>query len=141
MRSEPDYYTILQVNRYAEPEVIEAAYRRLAAKYHPDVNRAPEAAEKMKRINAAYDVLSSPEKRRQYDLRLGVEGRGRLWSQPSSSGRAARRGGAMSGHLWWFLLSVIIMAVLTRFNLRVLLPLVGLLLVIWLIQAWQEGRR
>ena len=67
MSSLPDYYAILQVDPRAEKEVIEAAYRRLAAKYHPDRNRSPEAAEKMKRINAAYDVLSNPEKRAAYD--------------------------------------------------------------------------
>ena len=63
----PDYYAILQVDPKAEKEVIEAAYRRLAAKYHPDRNRSPEAAERMKQINAAYDILSNPEKRAAYD--------------------------------------------------------------------------
>lgn len=64
---ERDYYEVLQVDPRAEPEVIHAAYRRLAAKYHPDVNRTPEAAERMKELNAAFTVLGNPERRREYD--------------------------------------------------------------------------
>ena len=60
-----DYYEILQVHPSAEPEVIEAAYRKLAGKYHPDRN--PATQEKMKKINIAHDVLSDPEKRKCYD--------------------------------------------------------------------------
>jgi len=63
----PDYYAILQVSPTAEKEVIEAAYRKLAQKYHPDINKSPEAEEKMKRFNAAYEVLSDPAKRAAYD--------------------------------------------------------------------------
>lgn len=63
----PDYYAILQVSPTAEKEVIEAAYRKLAQKYHPDINKSPEAEEKMKRINAAYEVISDPAKRAAYD--------------------------------------------------------------------------
>lgn len=62
-----DYYEILQVSPNAEPEVIKAAYRRLARKYHPDIDKSPEAAERMKEINAAYDILSDPAKRAAYD--------------------------------------------------------------------------
>jgi len=62
-----DYYEILQVNPLAEPEVIEAAYKKLAAKYHPDRNPSPAAQEKMKKINIAHDVLSVPEQRKRYD--------------------------------------------------------------------------
>ena len=71
MSDAPDYYAILQVDPRAEPEVIDAAYRRLAAKYHPDVNGAPDAAEQMKQINAAYDVLSDPRRRAAYDAGRG----------------------------------------------------------------------
>jgi len=63
-----DYYEILQVHHSAEPEVIEAAYRKLAQKYHPDVDKSPEATEKMKRIIVARDILRDPSKRREYDL-------------------------------------------------------------------------
>ena len=62
-----DLYEILQVHHAAEPEVIEAAYRRLARKYHPDVNNSPESAEVMKRLNLAYEVLRDPVKRAAYD--------------------------------------------------------------------------
>jgi DnaJ-class molecular chaperone len=61
-----DYYEILQVHFLAEPEVIEAAYRKLAAKYHPDRNPNLMAQEKMKEINIAHDVLSDPEPRKRY---------------------------------------------------------------------------
>jgi len=64
-----DYYQILQVDADAEPEVIEAAYRRLARKYHPDVSRSPEAARRMKEINTAFEVLGDPGKRSDYDRR------------------------------------------------------------------------
>lgn len=70
MRTSEDYYEILQVHPSAEPEVIQAAYRKLAQKYHPDVDPSPEATEKMKRLNVARDVLSDPEQRRRYDSDL-----------------------------------------------------------------------
>ena len=63
----PDYYAILQVHPRADKEIIEAAYRRLAAKHHPDKNPSPDAAERMKQLNVAYDVLSSQAKRAHYD--------------------------------------------------------------------------
>jgi curved DNA-binding protein len=61
-----DYYEILQVHPSAEPEVIEAAYKKLAQKYHPDVSKDPAGPGKMKKINIAHDVLRNPEQRRQY---------------------------------------------------------------------------
>jgi hypothetical protein len=61
-----DYYKILQVHTSAEPEVIKAAYDRLARKYHPDVNRGPTATTRMQDINEAFEVLSNPEKRQRY---------------------------------------------------------------------------
>ena len=62
-----DYYEILQVHPSAEPEVVEAAYRKLAGKYHPDRNPNPTAEEKMKKLNLAREILSDPEKRKRYD--------------------------------------------------------------------------
>ncbi|MER3486027.1 MAG: hypothetical protein C4345_08715, partial [Chloroflexota bacterium] len=70
----PDYYEILQVHPRAEPEVIEAAYRRLARLYHPDVSRRPDAGERMRQINLAYEVLSDPQKRRAYDAARATNG-------------------------------------------------------------------
>ena len=63
-----DYYSILGVARSAPEKEIKQAYRRLARKYHPDVNPGDKAAEtKFKEINEAYEVLSDPEKRKKYD--------------------------------------------------------------------------
>lgn len=63
-----DYYTILGIDPKAGPSQIKAAYRNLAFQYHPDRNRGDAAsAEKMKRINEAYAVLSHPNKRQEYD--------------------------------------------------------------------------
>ncbi len=60
-------YETLEVNENASISEIKKAYRKLARKYHPDVNKEPEAEEKFKEINAAYEVLSDPEKKQQYD--------------------------------------------------------------------------
>jgi curved DNA-binding protein CbpA len=62
-----DYYRILQVDPAADPEVITAAYRRLAVKYHPDTNSSEEALPRMQRINEAYSILSDPAQRAVYD--------------------------------------------------------------------------
>jgi hypothetical protein len=64
----PDYYKLLQVDPLAEEEVIEAAYRRLARKYHPDVYHGPDAAERMRELNLAYGVVGNPAGRLAYDL-------------------------------------------------------------------------
>jgi DnaJ-domain-containing protein 1 len=60
-------YEILQVSPKAGPEVIQAAYRALARTYHPDVNASPDAARQMRQLNAAYGVLSDPQRRARYD--------------------------------------------------------------------------
>lgn len=73
-----DYYEILGVPRDANKEDIKRAYRRLARKYHPDVNKEQGAEEKFKEINRAYEVLSEPETRTRYDRfgEAGVSGGG-----------------------------------------------------------------
>ncbi|HEO98385.1 MAG: DnaJ domain-containing protein [Campylobacterales bacterium] len=60
-------YETLGVSDSATPEEIKKAYRKLARQYHPDINKEESAQEKFKEINAAYEVLSDPEKKAQYD--------------------------------------------------------------------------
>ncbi|WP_428023092.1 DnaJ C-terminal domain-containing protein [Arcobacter sp.] len=60
-------YETLEVSDSASSDEIKKAYRRLARKYHPDVNKDKDAEEKFKEINAAYEVLSDPQKKQQYD--------------------------------------------------------------------------
>ena len=63
-----DYYEVLGVERTADEATIKAAYRKLAKKLHPDVNPDDkDAEEKFKEVNEAYQVLSDPKKRAQYD--------------------------------------------------------------------------
>ena len=62
-----DYYEILGVDKKATEAQVKSAYRKLAKKYHPDVDKSPSAQEKFKDINEAYEVLSDKEKRARYD--------------------------------------------------------------------------
>ncbi|MCS7092989.1 MAG: DnaJ domain-containing protein [Patescibacteria group bacterium] len=62
-----DYYEILEVPRNATQEEIKAAYRKQALKWHPDRNRSPEATDRFKKINEAFEVLSDPKKRQIYN--------------------------------------------------------------------------
>ena len=72
MTDRPDLYKLLQVDSEADPEVIQAAYRRLAQKFHPDLAPGQEAAERMVAINGAWEVLGDPGRRASYDLERGA---------------------------------------------------------------------
>lgn len=67
MASSKSYYEILGVDKNASEAEIKSAFRKLAKKYHPDINKEPGAEAKFKEIGEAYSVLSDPEKKRQYD--------------------------------------------------------------------------
>jgi curved DNA-binding protein len=86
MAKQRDYYEILGVDRTASADQIRSAYRKLARKLHPDVNKATDAAKRFSEVQEAYDVLSDPEKRRVYDqygrADVGASGpRGGGWDQ------------------------------------------------------------
>lgn len=76
--AQEDYYDVLGVSRDASDKEINSAYRKLAKKYHPDINHEPGAEEKYKKINEAYEVLHDQQKRAQYDQfgSAGVNGQG-----------------------------------------------------------------
>ncbi|AFZ26204.1 DnaJ-class molecular chaperone with C-terminal Zn finger domain [Cylindrospermum stagnale PCC 7417] len=82
-----DYYATLGINKNATPEEIKRAYRKLARKYHPDLNSGDQQAEAhFKEINEAHEVLSDPEKRQKYDQF------GQYWNQVSQGGAPPPRG-------------------------------------------------
>ncbi|MEE0988573.1 molecular chaperone DnaJ [Kandleria vitulina] len=67
MADKRDYYEVLGIDKSADATTIKRAYRKLAKKYHPDVNKAPDAEEKFKEVQEAYDVLSDANKKAAYD--------------------------------------------------------------------------
>jgi hypothetical protein len=121
-----DLYEVLQVSPNAEPEVIEAAYRRLARKYHPDVAHTPEAADRMRQIARAYRVLSDPDRRAAYDPAWASR---RIQEQFAAHQSAQRRrrapgepAGARSAALAWLAIGLAVVV-----GLVVVVPLVRLL--------------
>ncbi|MDQ6919829.1 MAG: DnaJ domain-containing protein [Candidatus Dormibacteraeota bacterium] len=88
-----DYYEILGVSRDADAKEIKAAYRKLARKYHPDVNKDPSADARFKEINEANEVLSDPAKRKKYD-ELGPD-----WEAWERAGRSPGGQGRPSGQM------------------------------------------
>lgn len=67
MSNKRDYYEVLGLSKGASDQEIKKAYRSLAKKYHPDMNKEPGAEEKFKEVNEAYEVLSDPQKKANYD--------------------------------------------------------------------------
>ena len=106
--------------------MIGAAYRRLAAKYHPDVNPSPDAADKMKQLNEAYEVLSDPARRAVYDRSRGITSGGDL-----RSGRSWRRFVVPIG-------LVVFIVAASRLGIRLALMLLVLAVVVWVVvRLWK----
>ena len=84
--SEPDYYGILGVPSTASPDDIRRAFRQLALRYHPDVNKSSDAEDKFQAIYAAYQVLIDPANRAEYDQRRSDT------AQTTTPGATRRRG-------------------------------------------------
>lgn len=93
-----DYYEVLGVSRDASSDQIQQAFRTLARKYHPDVNKDPGAEDRFKAINEAYHVLSDPETRQRYD-RFGEDFRKvpEDWDERVGAGGGGFHGGGTSG--------------------------------------------
>lgn len=73
MSNKRDYYEVLGLAKGASPEEIKKAYRQMARKYHPDVNKEPDAEDRFKEVNEAYEILADDQKRSMYD-RFGHAG-------------------------------------------------------------------
>src|SRR5438270_9710945 len=91
-----DYYAVLGVPRTADEKQIKSAYRKLARKYHPDVNKDAGAEEQFKRVSEAYEVLSDTEKRAQYDKY------GQAWQQFQRNGGQGATGQSADDFFRWF---------------------------------------
>ena len=99
MPTTKDYYSILGVSKNASADEIKSAHRKLVRKLHPDVNDAPDAEERFREVQEAYDILSDEQKRSLYD-RVGHEAftrgasdaagsRGKIWIEPRKRGSRA----------------------------------------------------
>jgi len=120
----PDFdpYTVLGVARNATGDEIKAAYRALVAKYHPDLHQgnplAELAAAKLAEINAAYEILSDPERRAAYD------GGQRAWPRPTGSPWPDMSSGGRRRTAWPYVIGLLFLAPLL---IRLVVSLVRLL--------------
>ncbi|MBI2860224.1 MAG: DnaJ domain-containing protein [Chloroflexi bacterium] len=143
MSPSPDYYRILQVHPSAEKGVIDAAYRKLAAQYHPDVSYASDASERMKQLNLAYEVLSDPVRRAAYDASRSYAPRNSppshaARSRPSSPWRPLLVAAAL------IFLGLLVVRTGPAFLVvapRLLLPLLVISLVLWLLISLSKRGR
>jgi len=92
-----DAYKTLQVDPEADPEVIQAAYRRLAQKWHPDVASGPEAEARMVAINRAWELLADPTSRAAYDRQRAVDARARDRAPGPATGSSPTAAHATAG--------------------------------------------
>ena len=99
MTDAPDPYKILQVDPEAEDEVIQAAYRRLAQKYHPDRSTGQEAVDRMVAINAAWETIGDPKRRATFDLarRAAFAQQAPTSPKPGAAGASAGRPSSPAG--------------------------------------------
>lgn len=94
-----DYYKVLGVEPTADEKAIKSAYRKLARKYHPDVNKEAGSEDKFKEVAEAYDVLKNPEKRAEFDQLRQYAAQGGDWqSQARQQGNGGFSGGGSSFH-------------------------------------------
>ena len=99
MQTDKDFYRLLGLSREASQDEIQQAHRKLVRKYHPDTNpEDPQAGERFKEVQWAYEVLSNPEKRREYDDQFRTSSReGSDRSRARASGRSGEETSHTSG--------------------------------------------
>ncbi|EQC80514.1 Chaperone protein DnaJ [Enterococcus sp. HSIEG1] len=96
MADKRDYYEVLGLQKGASDDEIKKAYRKLSKKYHPDINKEPDAEAKFKEISEAYEILSDPQKRAAYD-QYGHAGTDPNYGGGYGGGFGGFNGGGFSG--------------------------------------------